>query len=380
MENGVELVLTDLPGLLLEASLLLSGAVLLGLFTRRIHVPPTAVLAVVGLLVSELGADLAITGLIVGEGFEILVLNMFLSILIFEAALMLSTREFMRNIVPISALATVALVISAFFVGVAIDLALSVSLTVALLFGVIVSATDPVAVVAVFREVGVSNRLLTLVEGESLLNDGIAIDATCRRLIELRMDDEVVEAHLTAAAVTARDDLARSHLTSAEELEVLTLRGLHIERETYQSLSDAGLLAPIATRTLMFEIDDEIEEASLGELRVEAARRAHLPWYALAHRRALGWLPPPLGEDLVEVAYIETSARRLAAQKAAAELEQFNSLPNIDREKVRLAKRTFTDWQESATRTLEKLDQQADIDQALLHRRQSQALSRITVR
>ena len=48
--------------------------------------------------------------------------------------------------------------ISAIFVGIALDLALGLSLTVALLFGVIVSATDPVAVVAVFREVGVSNR------------------------------------------------------------------------------------------------------------------------------------------------------------------------------------------------------------------------------
>jgi len=632
MENGVDLVLNDLPRLLLESSVLLSGAVLVGIFIRRLNIPLTAVLAVVGLLVSELGTDLAITRLIVGEGFETLVLNMFLPILIFEAALMLSTREFMRNIVPITALATVGLVISALFVAVSLDLALSLSLTVAFLFGVIVSATDPVAVVAVFRELGVSNRLLTLVEGESLLNDGVAIvlsqifvaaalggslslidgasrfvkvffggiligavigtiavlllpllgrlpaaalsiavayggfvladavlgfsgvmatvasgvlvgsmtesraksevratlhelwdalafvanallflfiglalsfeligenldaiaigvvavlvarpvavlpviwflektglvprvgarnsavvvwgglrggvalalalalpdgvphretiiamtggivlatllvnattirllvhrlgldkpsrtdqylsaaarlfaiGATRRRLRELEFEDEVVEAHLAAAEVTSRDDIVRSHLTSAEELQVLTLRGLHIERETYQSLSDAGLLPPIATRTLMYEIDDEIDEASLGELQVEAARRAHLPWYARAHRRLLGWLPPPLGEDLVEVAYIEISARRLAAQKAAAQLEQFSSLPNIDREKVRLAKRTFTAWVESATHTLEKLDQDVDVDRALLHRRQAQALSRITVR
>ena len=39
----------------------------------------------------------------------------------------------------------------------------------------LISATDPVAVVAVFRELGVPRRLLTLVEGESLLNDGVAI-------------------------------------------------------------------------------------------------------------------------------------------------------------------------------------------------------------
>ena len=58
---------------------------------------------------------------------------MFLPILIFEAALMLSTREFMRNIVPIGALATAALVISAVFVGISLNIALGMSLT-ALLF------------------------------------------------------------------------------------------------------------------------------------------------------------------------------------------------------------------------------------------------------
>ena len=83
---------------------------------------------------------------------------------------------------------------------------------------------------------------------------------------------------------------------------------------------------------------------------------------------------------MVEVAYVEISARRLAAQKAAAELDQFSSLPNIDPEKVLLAKRTFTSWVESATQSLKQLDQEADIDRALLHRRQAQAISRITVR
>ena len=175
MEGGVELVLTDLPRLLLEASVLLSLAVLVSLFTRRINIPFTVILATAGLMVSELGADLAISQLIAGEGFENLVLNLFLPILIFEAALMLSTREFMRNLVPIGALATVALAISAVVVGFAMNLTVGLSITVALLFGVIISATDPVAVVAIFRELGVPDRLLTIVEGESMVNDGVAI-------------------------------------------------------------------------------------------------------------------------------------------------------------------------------------------------------------
>jgi NhaP-type Na+/H+ or K+/H+ antiporter len=43
------------------------------------------------------------------------------------------------------------------------------------MFGAILSATDPVAVVALLKEVGVSKRFSTLIEGESLLNDGTAM-------------------------------------------------------------------------------------------------------------------------------------------------------------------------------------------------------------
>lgn len=143
--------------------------------TRRIHVPLTVVLAVAGLLASELGPGLAVAGLLTGEGFKELLVDIFLPILIFEAALGLSTREFMRNLLAIVALASVALVISTALVGAALTLALGVPLLAALLFGALISATDPVAVVAVFRELGVPKRLLTLVQGESLLNDGVAI-------------------------------------------------------------------------------------------------------------------------------------------------------------------------------------------------------------
>ena len=168
-------VVEQIPRALLEVSILLGGAVLVAMVTRRIHIPLTVVLAVAGLLASELGPDLAVAGLLTGEGFKELLVDIFLPILIFEAALGLSTREFMRNLLAIVVLASVALVISAALVGAALTLALGVPLLAALLFGALISATDPVAVVAVFRELGVPKRLLTLVQGESLLNDGVAI-------------------------------------------------------------------------------------------------------------------------------------------------------------------------------------------------------------
>lgn len=165
----------DLPQSLLEISVLLVGAVFLALLIRRGRLPLTVVLAVGGFVAAWLGGQLEIVGQLQGEAFEEVVVFLFLPILVFEAVLGTSSRDFLLNLGPIVALATAALAIAAALVGAALYVGLGVPLAAALLFGVFISATDPVAVVAVFREVGVPQRLLTLVEGESLLNDGVAI-------------------------------------------------------------------------------------------------------------------------------------------------------------------------------------------------------------
>lgn len=164
-----------LPLLVLEVSGLLAVAVLLGLFARRLGLPFTVVLAVVGFLAGWLGGPLGFESPVEGEEFETVLVFMFLPVLIFAASLGISTRAFLNNLGSILVLAVPALILSAAFVGFAIYFGLGVPLAAALLFGVLISATDPVAVVAIFRQLGVPERLLTLVEGESLLNDGIAI-------------------------------------------------------------------------------------------------------------------------------------------------------------------------------------------------------------
>ncbi len=87
-----------------------------------------------------------------------------------------------------------------------------------------------------------------------------------------------------------------------------------------------------------------------------------------------------MGEDLTEIGYIEISARRLAAQRAASELDSFESLPNVDPEKIRETQQTFAAWEASAEQRLVELEQMGDLEHHMLHRRQAQALSRITVR
>ncbi|MGA7688689.1 MAG: sodium:proton antiporter [Jiangellales bacterium] len=619
-----------LPTALLEMSILLGVAVLVGLFAQKIRLPLTVVLAVAGMLATTLGLDLALIEVLDGEGFKELLVNLFLPILVFEAAVTLSTREFMRNLAAITALATIALLISAALVGSSLVAALAIPVAAALLFGALISATDPVAVVAVFRELGVSRRLLTLVEGESLLNDGVAIvlysvlltvalgtapfglgpavgefvvvaagglvvgclvggaavmllpllsrlpaaalsvavafgsfvlaeavvgvsgvmatvaagiliggmlesradkrvrdllhelweslgfianallflfiglaldidlitdnlgaiaiavaavlisrplavvpvvavlhrmshiprvghrstavvvwgglrggvalalalalpdeleqrelfiamtagvvlttlllnattlpfllhflhldeprrsdehlsalarllavKAARDRLGELDLHDDLIDAHLDVAEVDAQEQLAVTDLGADEQVEVLVMRGLHIQRETYQGLADAGLLAPIATRTLMFEIDEEIDEAHRGELKVDAARRANLPWYARTHRRLLTMLPEPLGEDMRSVRYVELSARQLAARRAAEELARFGDLPGIDGDVVDQARTVFQHWEQAARVGLTDMEMRAGVDVRVMHRQQARALTKI---
>ncbi|MCB9933383.1 MAG: cation:proton antiporter [Planctomycetes bacterium] len=110
-----------------------------------------------------------------------LVLFVFVPTLVFESALSLDTYKFGRNIGPIATLAVPAmlactLATAALMLGVT-SAGWQWSLPIALVFGALISATDPVAVVALLRDVGAPKRLALLIEGESLLNDATAIVA-----------------------------------------------------------------------------------------------------------------------------------------------------------------------------------------------------------
>jgi len=101
--------------------------------------------------------------------------------IIFESGFSLETSSFFRNFDGICALAFVGTAISTVCVGVfvwlcgVIGLITSLSITHCLIFGALVSATDPVTVLAVFQELGVNPDLFALVFGESVLNDAVAI-------------------------------------------------------------------------------------------------------------------------------------------------------------------------------------------------------------
>jgi len=104
-----------------------------------------------------------------------IVLYLFLPLLIFESAISLNTRLLSRNLFPVLGLAILGVTISGVIIGVLISSFFPLPLLYALLFGALISATDPAAVISIFKEIGVPKRLQILVEGESLLNDAAAI-------------------------------------------------------------------------------------------------------------------------------------------------------------------------------------------------------------
>ena len=165
-------------------------------------------------------------------------------------------------------------------VGVALNLGLGVSLAAALLFGTLISATDPVAVVAVFRQLGVPRRLLTLVEGESMLNGGVAI-----MLFNI----------LLAAALSVA--VAYGGFVLADDV-----------------LGFSGVMATVASGLVLAGL-------AASRASTDALRRQGRPRLDRLAQRFLGWLPAPVGEDPTELAYAEVrpgGSARAARSKPSA--------------------------------------------------------------
>ncbi len=145
-------------------------ATLVAIVVQRIRLPYTVSLVLVGLLLTiwqPLPLEIEVT--------PELILVLFLPPLVFEAAFHLNFRLLRENLGPIVLLAVPGVLLGTLLVGGLVSLGTGLPLAVAATFGALIAATDPVAVVALFRALGVPRALAVAVEGESLFNDGTAI-------------------------------------------------------------------------------------------------------------------------------------------------------------------------------------------------------------
>jgi CPA1 family monovalent cation:H+ antiporter len=104
-----------------------------------------------------------------------IILTLFLPPLLFEGSIKIQARHLWENIAPILLLANLGVLAATLITGFAVHWVFGLPILIALLFGSIISATDPVSVLSVFEEVGVGKRLSMIVEGESLFNDGTGV-------------------------------------------------------------------------------------------------------------------------------------------------------------------------------------------------------------
>ncbi|MCP4250492.1 MAG: sodium:proton antiporter [bacterium] len=151
------------------------------MLVRRIKLPYTIALVVAGVALG------AVRGLLPPDTLSLhlseeLLMGVFLPALLFEAAFHLDLADFRANVRAILLLALPGVGLGIVLVGAGFTAVLpwfgmEMGFLIACLLGSMLAATDPVSVIALFKELGAPKRLAVIMEGESLLNDGVAVVA-----------------------------------------------------------------------------------------------------------------------------------------------------------------------------------------------------------
>jgi CPA1 family monovalent cation:H+ antiporter len=234
---GIAPVLVDLLPIFVVAAAV-------GIFVAKVgKFPYTIALLLAGLAISVIGfllfpeADRLIDIQLTHD----LIFLVLLPPLLFEGAATTDLERLRRNLGPVLALAVVGLIVAVVLLGVAGRAVFGFPLLVALLFASMVLPTDPVSVLALFEELGAPERLSVLVEGESLINDGVGV-VLFLTFLGLVSEGRTVEFLLEPG------ELARTAL----EISVVSIGGLVV-----------GLVLGYAVYSVMVNLDDHMTEIVL---------------------------------------------------------------------------------------------------------------------
>lgn len=192
-------------------ALLITLAAIFGFLNDRTLQLPTAIgvtlaslILSLGLIVLHqlgLGFDVWAEGLLARVDFDDLVMDGLLSFLLFAGALHVDLDDLRRNRWPILALATGGVLLSTFLVGTAAwwllgRLGLPIPYAWALVFGALISPTDPIAVLGILKQAKTPKSVETLITGESLFNDGVGVVVFTALLEIARGGEEVGAGHV----------------------------------------------------------------------------------------------------------------------------------------------------------------------------------------
>ena len=251
---------------------LLAVAVAVALLTRRLSIPYSVALVVAGFAIS-LGGPIAHV-----EITPDLILAVLIPGLVFEAAYKIHLDELRRSFLTVVALAVPGVVVTAAIVAVVVHLVTGLDLALAFLLGAIVCATAPAAVVAIFRQLRAPAALATVVEAESLLNDGTGV-VLFGIALTLVSEPVTVASGLTTFLFTTAVSSALGAVAGYVAIRVMHLAGDHVVEVavsiiaaygTYVLADSVHLSGIIATVVAGIIIGNPGERLALSERTTEA--------------------------------------------------------------------------------------------------------------
>ncbi len=230
VETESNLIRTEIATVVLIA---ISAAV--AVVVRRVNFPYTVALVLAGFAATGLGEVVQV------DVSADLILGLLVPPLLFEATLNLPWRKLKADLPAILVFALLGTLVGTLGIGWVVNGVLGIPWAAALAFGALISATDPVAVIAFFKSLGTPKRLAILVEGESLFNDAVAVVAF----------NLAVAAALTSGSFSVGDAISEFAIVSAGGLAVGLTLGIIVASVVLARVDDA-LIETTTTLALAF--------------------------------------------------------------------------------------------------------------------------------